>query len=293
LVERLEKGQMSLREAIDQPRLWVVDVNSDWAPQAAIRTHLSDLPQDELPVPGTMLLPSLEPLLSLRAIGDPIRPGEMPGSVIKFVIEGAQRALKTLAEYALEKGDQGREGLHVLRRLYDLPAQTFRTASFEVSFGSPFREPDLYAGIGAGEAQDERAALEAIGKNLRAGLAWLTDGVRGRQELPVPEDQELSRVIVQAMRYLTPPTHGPIREMELRGGLVKKMEGPFHLNRNMRSVVNATLRRFPTPTEHSVRLVGRIRELDADRLRFELREIANGTTTPFRYGVFSRIVVSD
>ena len=279
LVARLVKGQMSLREAIDQPRLWIVDVNADGTPQAAIRTHLSDLPEEELPVPGTMLLPSLEPLLSLRAIGEPIQPSAIPGSVIKFVIEGAQRAMKGLAEYELEKGEQLGRRLGAIRRLQDLPAQTIRVASFEVSFRSPIREPGLFEGLGAGETQEELAALDNIGKNLRAGLEWLTDGVCGRQELPVPDDQERSRVIVQAMRSLTPPSHGPIREVELRGRLVQKMERPFRLNRNTRSVVNATLRRFPTPSEHSVRLVGRIRELDADRLRFELREIADGATT--------------
>lgn len=62
LVELLETGQISIREALEQPRLWVVDVNNGGIPSAATRTTLADLPQDELPVPGTMLLPSLEPL---------------------------------------------------------------------------------------------------------------------------------------------------------------------------------------------------------------------------------------
>lgn len=67
LTERLETGQISVREALEQPRLWVVDVNNRFEPVAAVRTNLADLPQDELPVPGTMLLPSLE----MRRSGEP------------------------------------------------------------------------------------------------------------------------------------------------------------------------------------------------------------------------------
>lgn len=61
LLARLESGQISVREALEQPRLWIIDVNNEGNPIAATRTRLSDLPQEELPVPGTMLLPSLEP----------------------------------------------------------------------------------------------------------------------------------------------------------------------------------------------------------------------------------------
>jgi hypothetical protein len=66
LLDRLEAGQMSIRESLDQPRLWVVDVDNGGKPVRATRTTLADLPEDELPPVGTMLLPSLEPPPSLR-----------------------------------------------------------------------------------------------------------------------------------------------------------------------------------------------------------------------------------
>ena len=65
LVARLETRQISVRDALAQPRLWVVDVDNSGNPVAAVRTSLAELPQEELPAPGTMLLSSLEPLLPL------------------------------------------------------------------------------------------------------------------------------------------------------------------------------------------------------------------------------------
>ena len=66
LLAKLKDGQITVREALDQPRLWLVDVDNRMVPIAAIRTELSALPEDELPVPGTMLYASLETPFRLR-----------------------------------------------------------------------------------------------------------------------------------------------------------------------------------------------------------------------------------
>jgi hypothetical protein len=70
LLDRLEAGRISLRDALDQPRLWVVDVDNRGEPVAAVRAALADLPADELPAPGTTLSP---------APGSPIRVGGVDG----------------------------------------------------------------------------------------------------------------------------------------------------------------------------------------------------------------------
>jgi hypothetical protein len=59
LLDRLEAGRLSLREALDQPRLWVVDVDDLGSPVGAVRAALDDLPADELPAPGATLSPAL------------------------------------------------------------------------------------------------------------------------------------------------------------------------------------------------------------------------------------------
>jgi hypothetical protein len=60
-VQKLKKGELTLREALDQPRVWVVDLAPSGEPRHAwVLRRLLDLPPDVLPRPGTMLLPSLE-----------------------------------------------------------------------------------------------------------------------------------------------------------------------------------------------------------------------------------------
>lgn len=82
LLAKLKDGQITVREALDQPRLWLVDVDNRMVPTAAIRTELSALPEDELPVLGTMLYASLETPFRLRATGEAI-----PSNGIRTTIE--------------------------------------------------------------------------------------------------------------------------------------------------------------------------------------------------------------
>ncbi len=58
--DKLTSGRISMREALDQPWLWVVDVEHTGRLSGAWRSTLKRLPQDVLPEPGTMLWPTLE-----------------------------------------------------------------------------------------------------------------------------------------------------------------------------------------------------------------------------------------
>jgi hypothetical protein len=60
LVARLKQGATSLREALDQPRLWIADVGHTGEVQGAWSIQEDDLPSDVLPAPGTKLLATLE-----------------------------------------------------------------------------------------------------------------------------------------------------------------------------------------------------------------------------------------
>ncbi len=64
IMERLERGELTLREGLDQPRVYVVDQENSGAVKAVWLTCLQDLPADALPVPGTMLHRDLEPLVN-------------------------------------------------------------------------------------------------------------------------------------------------------------------------------------------------------------------------------------
>jgi len=57
ILARLETGRCTIREALEQPNLCVLDVDNEGVPAAATRTTLEDLPADELPLAGTLLVP--------------------------------------------------------------------------------------------------------------------------------------------------------------------------------------------------------------------------------------------
>ncbi len=93
LLASLKNGSLTLRDALNQPRIWLVDeAHSSGKLQNVWIVRPSDVPEDCLPKPGTMLLPSLHPLISLRAIGEEIEKGGIPGSVIRACVEGVQKA---------------------------------------------------------------------------------------------------------------------------------------------------------------------------------------------------------
>jgi hypothetical protein len=273
IIADLEGGLLSVREALAQPRLWVVDWAQDGTLTSAWLGVLGDVPEDSQPQPRTMLHRSLDPILALRATGEAIRPGEIPGSVIKGTVEGAQRAIKCLAEYEMDLPTRKGRPSRALQKLYDLPVQKTLAASFEVQFRSPLNEPGLFEGLGESEIRDEREVLGRVADHLRAGLNWLTATSQATTALPAPDNPDLSRAIIKALKFLTPPPHGPIREMEVRGELATHTAGPVRLSRGTRSILNGAMSRIPVTKERRVELSGRIRELNERLLRFELHDV--------------------
>ena len=270
IISDLESGLLSVSEALTQPRLWVVDWAQGGALRAAWLTSLKLVPKDCQPNPRTMLHRSLEPILSLRAIGPTIRSGEIPGSVVKGTVEGAQKAIKCLAEYEMELPAQRGRPSRALQKLYDLPVQRTLAASYEVQFRSPLNEPDLFEGLGETEIIEEREVLERVSDHLQSGLKWLTSAPADATALPVPGDPDLSRAIIKALKFLTPSPRSSIRDMEIRGGLATRSLQPVKLTRSYRSILNGALSRIPAMKESRVELTGRIREVNERLLRFEL-----------------------
>lgn len=269
IVSSLKLGEVSVLEALNQPRCWLFDVTHADQFQACQRVEFSDIPRDSLPAVGTMLLPELEPLLTLRAIGDTIVPGHIPGSVIRSCVEGVQKSLKFLSEFVLGKTPQQGRPNEFLRSLFDLPAQHLALSSFVISFRMPIQEKNLLTRTG--EKSVEAETLAEVGRLLNKGLRWLTSasGEAGIFSAEAPDEWE---VLLRALRELTPPAQGQIKQLELRGRLLGSHPQPFKLDRTSRQHVNTAIhtRRLEPRV---VKLTGRIRELDKDRMSFELREI--------------------
>jgi hypothetical protein len=273
LVQQLKDGELTLRDALDQPRIWLLDIAHSGEPLAAWIVHLADLPSDVLPLPGTMLLPTLEPLLSLRAVGEDIQEGRVPGSVIRGLVEGAQKAIKMLAEYVLDQPIQTGRPPALIKRLFDLPAQRLAFGSFEIAFRSPLSgSAILFDDLTAEDIRQEKEALQRVGDLLQIGLTWLSSTEANRASGAVGQNPDESRLILQAVKSITPSSQGPVREVEVRGTLIKNPVRPVRLNRDSRRSVNTALARTPG-RESIVQLSGHIREVDLDRLTFDLREI--------------------
>ena len=167
VVADLQGGLLSTRESLDQARVYLVDVAHSGEPTAAWRVALADIPADASPQPRVMLHRELEPFFSLRAIGETIERGHIPGSVIRTTVEAAQKSIKILAEYESElESPQGRPS-RALRGSYDLPLQLMRAASFEVAFRSPLTVPGLFDDLTPGERDEEGELFERIGAHSR------------------------------------------------------------------------------------------------------------------------------
>ena len=284
IINGLKSGLLSVSEALAQPRLWVIDWARGGVLSGCWLVSLKDVPKDCQPNPRTMLHRSLDPIFSLRATGPTIRPGEIPGSVVKSTVEGAQRAIKCLAEYEMDlPAQRGRPSL-ALQKLYDLPVQRAIAASFEVQFRSPLNEPDLFAGLGENEINEEHEVLKRVAGHLQAGLSWLTSPPADASALPIPENPDLSWAIIKALKFLTPSPRSSIRDMEIRGELATRSTQPIKLTRSYRSILNGALSRIPTTKEHRVKLTGRIREVNERLMRFELHDVS--ATNSFRLCVF-------
>lgn len=269
ILDALRKGSTSVYDALNQPRCWLCDVTHQGDLSACQRVEFETVPRDSLPAIGTMLLPTLEPLLTLRAVGEEIIPGQVPGSVIRACVEGVQKAFKVLSEYVLGQESQAGRPEDFLRRLFDLPTQRFAFASFEISFRMPIEEKNLFTGNG--QKSPEAETLEEVGTLLNKGLKWLTTAA-GEEGVYSPDNPDESAVVLRALKELTPSSQGSIERLELKGQLIGPRTLPIILERTARQRVNAAIRSRsmePQPVD----LVGRIRELDKDRLSFELREI--------------------
>lgn len=287
IVQALRNGDASVFDALNQPRSWLCDLSREGALTGCQRVDFEDIPKDSLPQIGTMLLPSLEPLLTLRAVGESIVPGQIPGSVIRTCVEGVQKSFKYLSEYVLGQNPQVGRPDEFMRRLFDLPTQRMAFASFEISFRMPISEPDLFTATG--HPSPEAKTLSQVSELLNHGLRWLTTAA-GDEGVYSPENTEERAVVLRAIKELTPSSYGSIEQLELKGQMLGTRIKPLILDRTSRQRINNAIRISSTEPQ-LVNLEGRIRELDKDRLSFELREISDANATQ-RF-VFDEVILEE
>jgi len=276
LLSRLKLGDITVRDALEQPRQWILEISHDWRIRRAFSVDFSKFERGVLPESDLMLYAYLQPLFTLRAIGNGIQQGFVPSSVVKNLIQSAEQAIKVLVDYVFD-GGRGRP-LTALRRFYNLPTQRLAFNSFEISFRLPAlsNQPEFDELDTARIAEDEET-YKKVAALLRKGLVWATASPDAAP--PTGEDPKEWVAIYKALENLSPSSHGPVSVVEVGGRLAEwrmPMERRYKLKPSVRPLIRYARDRISESRPDDVMLVGKIRELDRDRNSFELREIASG-----------------
>lgn len=262
ILSKLKDGVRPVREALDQPWVWFVDVDNDDQPRKAWRGALSDAPADTLPERGTMLWPHLEPIFALRAIGEGLSEGCVPMSVIRQVIDGATTSLKKITNVVFDDAKKAGRKAKTIRQFYDLPTLGFAYNSFEAAFRMPVDQPASLAGL----ADESTTAVEEIAQKLRQALCWATET---RSE---GTEEGLPLALLEALEKLVPPRTGIIKCIEVRGRMFRDMATPYRLTQAASTKVRDALDSARASQEQIITVSGRPREFDKDNLSFTLRE---------------------
>ena len=106
IVAALKAGNISVFDALNQPRCWLCDSNHEGALTGCQRVEFEAIPRDSLPATGTLLLPNLEPLPTSSA---EMAAGQTPVSVLRKSVAGARREHFDLRETI--RSQQHKKGL--------------------------------------------------------------------------------------------------------------------------------------------------------------------------------------
>lgn len=213
----------------------------------------SDIPNAFLPVSDTPLYPQHTPVLVAKAIGPDLFPGRLTSSIVSAMAESGRKAVKNLIDFVIDEAQDGRPA-GSYRSMYDLPVQRLRFGSFEVAFGAPQCDEDSLH-------NSSRAA-----DMLADGLQWLAGGANSE---PVPGSTDEERLaILDSLIELTPAQGSRIDRIELSGTWLGSKS--ISLNKKSRSRVRKEIALLRA--EQVIRAIGRVREMDQDRLSFTLRE---------------------
>jgi hypothetical protein len=265
IIDDLKAGRLDILGALRQPRCWIVDFGPGWEIQLLWVIPFDKVPKEMLPRPGAMLSPELEPLFSVRLLGEGVGHGKTSATDVRMAAQAGEFSLKRLAEITHKQRRRTGRPARQVRRYSDLPVQYLRTASFEITFGAPPPEPRLF--------QQDAEILEEMGKLLGLGLRMIRSDTAFETEDGLDQD-EVSQLL-EAVKSLTPSTQGDVDRIEIGGRLIEHFEGPTVLTRDdrRRTLERIKPRRRALPEERPFLVAGRIPEADQDALTFTLRDL--------------------
>lgn len=284
-IEELLRGSITLREVLGQPSAWIVNISTEGKVTRAARVAVGTLPEDALPRPNTYLYSALQPLFSVKLLGEDLIPGRVPASVVKSGIDHAYRALKVLVERALKaSGAQGRPEER-MRRHYDLPTQRLAFGSFEIAFGAPLGHDDTVDSLADTDGSQDEIVQGRVSRLIDVGAEWLRSGALTNWE----GDREDFGAVLNALSSLAPPSKGIIQKVEVGGTLVSKGVTKLVLTRTETRSIKKALQSWPS-AEETVVEKGFIRELDLDKQTFTLRSQPDGGADLLRGWVADELI---
>jgi hypothetical protein len=254
-IAKLKTGSRTVYDALSLSWLWAVDVDdSDSIAAAWVLPDLDAVPANAKPEKDVFLWPHLQPLLTYRLIGEGLSEGNVPASIVARAMEQPISALKRLLEISSYTVAPGRPH-ESFRREYDLSARHFAYNSFEVSFGLTI-DPD--------NSQDQQALsiYQASAKSLSTALSWLNS--EARENIP-------DTGLLTVLKDLSPPAHGQVERVELRGQLIVQ-DTPVVLTRENRLFVSKAIRQQLSLERQFKNVIGRIGEFDKDNFSLILRD---------------------
>ncbi len=260
LTAALEEGRLDLRSALQQPRLWLVDIGHGGQPQRCVRSSISDVPETCLPTLGVMLYPDLEPLLAVRSIGKNVELGTATLGLLRTSLDNTRNALKTLATYVLGEAQKSGQPSRKTRKYYDLPAQLLAGSVRVCVFAPADPQQQMF------DATDETWAR--MQKLLQLGLDEI-----GKQSTTAatPPDNDL-RAALQAVYCLAPPAYGPVESTEVSGRLVRASSTARVISRSAGVTLRARLKVGMEQKPEIVEAQGIISELDREEATCLLRD---------------------
>lgn len=266
LLAELEGGRIDLHTALDQPRLWIADIGRVGVKslyQVQLRKNVSEY----FPCPGTMLSPELEPLLSVRSIGQNVSLGRVTVGALRTVLDNIRGSLKLLAEYATGEAPRSGQPRASTRRFYELPA-IIQSGSLRVSI------------LPSSDTQEFLDDPEDIWMRMRETLELgIEAATRDRETLAEsPSMREQLRVGLRAVYLLSPPAYGSIQSTEITGHLISSRDRvkPVSIDKNTRALLSQWLR-ADSPEPQFVKDRGIISELDREEATCLLRDSEGNT----------------
>jgi len=251
----LENGDIDLREALDQPRLWIAEFNAGGV-QRLVRSSFAAV-SEWVPDSGVMLYPEQEPLLAVRSLGKDVELGHASLGVLKTSLDNVRACLKTLADFAVGAPATTGQPRATVRKYYDLPARLLAGRLKVCVFAQPEDQASLFE-------DDVWQRMEAA---LERGLDCMSD----LGSAPPPEDDPELNAALLAVHRLAPPSHGAVERTEISGRLSASHEA-VQITRD----VGAALRqRFQRPARQKPQIIedsGVISELDFDESTCKLRD---------------------